>query len=375
VDEGATLTFTLTSNLCDDETLAGQVGSGSFEALDLPTGATFDPETATFTWTPSSAQAGTYHVKFVLQICGDGCNDPIVREATIVVNDTLVDTDGDGVPNTVDNCPDTPNPDQSDLDGDGVGDVCDSTPLGAPFDGLVSNTTTVAPPASPSGFAPGEPIRVTATVTFNPGPEPYYVIRPTQYNVVALVDGAPGADRIQEAPPINLSLDPLSPDLVRVGNTPLTLTTTFDLTDWYTALTLGQHSVQLNYVSFVKDPDLSPTNVCTSTDCVSPLWMGVVSAGARTITIRDVGGAIGDTEPLILLIQSFNLPKGIANSLIAKVRAARASAQRGQVTAACGQMTAFLNEVRAQTGKGLTSGQAQQLIDSANEIKRLLVCG
>ncbi len=33
------------------------------------------------------------------------------------------DDDNDGIPNTPDNCPATPNPDQSDSDGDGVGDV------------------------------------------------------------------------------------------------------------------------------------------------------------------------------------------------------------------------------------------------------------
>jgi len=36
------------------------------------------------------------------------------------------DTDGDGVPDSTDNCPDVVNPDQSDIDDDGIGDVCDS---------------------------------------------------------------------------------------------------------------------------------------------------------------------------------------------------------------------------------------------------------
>jgi len=44
----------------------------------------------------------------------------------ILAEDPLEDFDGDGIEDSVDNCPNTPNPDQSDVDGDGIGDVCDN---------------------------------------------------------------------------------------------------------------------------------------------------------------------------------------------------------------------------------------------------------
>ena len=40
------------------------------------------------------------------------------------------DADSDGVPDSVDNCPVSYNPDQADADADGAGDVCDPTPTG-----------------------------------------------------------------------------------------------------------------------------------------------------------------------------------------------------------------------------------------------------
>ncbi|MEK6845185.1 MAG: thrombospondin type 3 repeat-containing protein, partial [Nanoarchaeota archaeon] len=42
-----------------------------------------------------------------------------------IKDEPLLDTDGDGVPNVNDNCPDKANADQKDTDGDGIGDVCD----------------------------------------------------------------------------------------------------------------------------------------------------------------------------------------------------------------------------------------------------------
>jgi hypothetical protein len=70
---------------------------------------------------------------------------------------TLNDSDGDGIQNADDNCPNTANPDQADEDNDGIGDVCDEdTPgQGDPDnDGIITaedNCPTVANPGQEDG--------------------------------------------------------------------------------------------------------------------------------------------------------------------------------------------------------------------------------
>ena len=53
VEEGNTLTFTPSATDPDGDTL-------TYSANNLPDGASFDPTTATFSWTPTYAQAGNY---------------------------------------------------------------------------------------------------------------------------------------------------------------------------------------------------------------------------------------------------------------------------------------------------------------------------
>lgn len=60
------------------------------------------------------------------------------------------DSDADGVPDDSDNCPSTPNADQSDVDGDSIGDVCDPGD-----DRVVEPPAQVLPPASSIPCAPG----------------------------------------------------------------------------------------------------------------------------------------------------------------------------------------------------------------------------
>ena len=52
----------------------------------------------------------------------------------VISTEAEADSDGDGIVDTVDNCPTIANPGQEDFDGDGVGDVCDDSDMDTFFD-------------------------------------------------------------------------------------------------------------------------------------------------------------------------------------------------------------------------------------------------
>ena len=71
----------------------------------------------------NDAEIGIYDLKF------KAVSSSKSRELEITLKITSDDNDNDGILNDVDNCPETPNPLQSDIDNDQIGDVCDPNPI------------------------------------------------------------------------------------------------------------------------------------------------------------------------------------------------------------------------------------------------------
>ncbi len=74
------------------------------------------------------------------------------------------------------------------------------------------------------------------------------------------------------------------------------------------------------------------------------------------------------TQSIISEVQDLNLPSGEENSLASKLESAIASLENGQENAAVNKLNAFINQVKALSGKKIDVDDAQQLINAAEKI-------
>jgi hypothetical protein len=100
---------------------------------------------------------------------------------------------------------------------------------------------------------------------------------------------------------------------------------------------------------------------------------GVAGSATTTVTVLTPEAALAKLTTFVQGVSGLNA--GQKNSLLAKLNAAADSLQRGNSSAACGQLNAFANEVDADQKAGrLTSGDAGKMTDAARQIQRSLGC-
>jgi len=127
-----------------------------------------------------------------------------------------------------------------------------------------------------------------------------------------------------------------------------------------------------------------PVSFTASGPCsVSGNTVSLSAAGVCTITATQVGNDVFNSAPsvsqsfdvlspaqfakgVIDAISGMGLPSGTSESLSSQLRAYVASTARGDQTASCGQLGAFVNYVDAETGKQIPTADAELLLlDSA----------
>ncbi|WP_187027619.1 Ig-like domain-containing protein [Persicimonas caeni] len=86
----------------------------------LPPTANFSAQTGEFRWQPTWREAGEYRLTLFAE---EAVGTRITRHIEVAVQ--IEDADADGIPDDLDNCPQTANADQFDNDADDLGDVCD----------------------------------------------------------------------------------------------------------------------------------------------------------------------------------------------------------------------------------------------------------
>jgi len=258
VNEGTAISFTLSATDVDGPFPL------IFSASNLPTGATLTPQSGTsalFAWTPNSAQGGSnpYLVQFTVS---DGQLSD-TKVVSITVNDTIADRDGDGIPDALDNCPDEPNPTQT--------DVCHNSPQ------------PVAPTQTVTQVDGQIPVTFTATVTNDKTDISF--LPPSLFTVnCRVINNATGSvvpvGQIPESGPFVLNLGEVNRpgDLVKIAaGATATFSTTFDLRTYYPNLPNGSFTTICTYVQFGQI--LNPT----ADD--PPLWTGEIQAPPQTVFV------------------------------------------------------------------------------------------
>lgn len=112
------------------------------------------------------------------------------------------------------------------------------------------------------------------------------------------------------------------------------------------------------------------TGLATGVATIMAALNGVSGATQLTVTPSTASQQVSN---LIALLNSFNLGPP-AQSLLNKLLGIQNKIANAQLNSVCNDLSAFIAEVTAQSGKSLTINQANQLISGANQLRMSLGC-
>lgn len=276
--------------------------------------------------------------------------------------------------------------------GFGGDDLLCSTIAQGSTDCLPPTTTASTTPApNAAGWSAG-PVTVTLTASDNSGGLGVQEVRYSLAGAQTLLAQIPGSVATfsisaqgvttvdyravdnagnQESPKtLSVRIDTTAPQLTLPATLTMNATGPSGATVTYTAAATDNLDPAPRVVCSPVSGTLFPIGT-TAVSCTASDVAGNAATGSFSVTVV---GAPGQITNLSALVQSFNLPQGIENSLEAKFSNAQATLADGRLAAACSLMSAFIKEVQAQAGKSITLAQARQLIAVANNIKASLDC-
>jgi hypothetical protein len=102
-----------------------------------------------------------------------------------------------------------------------------------------------------------------------------------------------------------------------------------------------------------------------------PSWQAYSNADLAFRTYVSTTPTIAD---MISTLQALSLPAGLTQSLVAKLQNAQATLTAGDLSATCGRLTSFANELAARSGKAIAAASADALIAEEQTISDSLGC-
>jgi hypothetical protein len=182
----------------------------------------------------------------------------------------------------------------------------------------------------------------------------------------------------------DFSIGPISPITVPVGGTASTAVTVNSVSGFNSAVALSASGAPAGVSVTLSPTSVTPTSggsasstltlhlspmapPMTFTLTVTGTFEGVSHTSTTSVTVTVSNAALSDVVGQMLVVGCINNP-GVDNALTAKLTAEQGAIGGGNTKTAINILSAFTNQVRAQTGKHITADCATVLITDARSL-------